>query len=297
MMARRHFIANSTAGFVLAMGSRSRALAQQSANTTAPKTGYAPVNGLSLYYEIHGSGEPLILLHGGVVGIVMFGPNVAELAKNRKVIAVELQGHGRTADTDRPLSYEGMADDVAGLMKYLGIEKADVMGYSLGGGVALQTAFRHPESVRKLVVVSAAFKRDGWYPEVLVGMSQMGPGSAEMMKQSPLNQVYPKVNWAVLFTKLGALLKKDYDWSKQLAALKQQTMLVFADADAVRLAHIVEFYGLLGGGQKDAGLDGSGRPADELAMLPGLTHYNISVSPVLPTVVGPFLDASGPKKA
>ena len=297
MLARRRFIASSTAGLVLATGSRSRVLAQERGTTTAPKTGYAPVNGLRMYYEIHGSGEPLILLHGGVVGIVMFGPNVAELAKNRKVIALELQGHGRTADIDRPLSYEGMADDVAGLMKYLGIEKADVMGYSLGGGVALQTAFRHPESVRKLVIVSAAFKRDGWYPEVLAAMSQMGAGSAEMMKQSPLNQVYPKVNWAVLFTKLGALLKQDYDWSKQVAALKQQTMLVFADADAVRLAHIVEFYGLLGGGQKDAGLDGSGRPADELAILPGVTHYNISTSPVLPTVVAPFLDASGAKKA
>ena len=297
MLARRRFIASSTAGLVLATGSRSRVLAQERGTTTAPKTGYAPVNGLRMYYEIHGSGEPLILLHGGVVGIVMFGPNVAELAKNRKVIALELQGHGRTADIDRPLSCEGMADDVAGLMKYLGIERADVMGYSLGGAVALQTAFRHPESVRKLVIVSAAFKRDGWYPEVLAAMSQMGAGSAEMMKQSPLNQVYPNVNWAVLFTKLGALLKQDYDWSKQVAALKQQTMLVFADADAVRLAHIVEFYGLLGGGQKDAGLDGSGRPADELAILPGVTHYNMSTSPLLPTVVAPFLDASGAKKA
>lgn len=297
MLARRRFIASSTAGLVLATGSRSRVLAQERGTTTAPKTGYAPVNGLRMYYEIHGRGEPLILLHGGVVGIVMFGPNVAELAKNRKVIALELQGHGRTADIDRPLSCEGMADDVAGLMKYLGIERADVMGYSLGGAVALQTAFRHPESVRKLVIVSAAFKRDGWYPEVLAAMSQMGAGSAEMMKQSPLNQVYPNVNWAVLFTKLGALLKQDYDWSKQVAALKQQTMLVFADADAVRLAHIVEFYGLLGGGQKDAGLDGSGRPADELAILPGVTHYNMSTSPLLPTVVAPFLDASGAKKA
>ena len=294
-MARRRFIASSTAGLVLAGASRPRALA--ASTSAAPKTGYAPVNGLRMYYEIHGSGEPLILLHGGVVGIVMFGPNVAELAKNRKVIALELQGHGRTADIDRPLSCEGMADDVAGLMKYLGLEKADVMGYSMGGAVALQTAFRHPESVRKLVVVSAAFKRDGWYPEVLAAMSQMGPGSAEMMKQSPLNQVYPNVNWAALFTKLGALLKQDYDWSKQVAALKQQTMLVFADADAVRLAHIVEFYGLLGGGQKDAGLDGSGRPADQLAILPGATHYSLSTSPLLPTVVAPFLDASAPKKA
>ena len=128
-------------------------------------------------------------------------------------------------------------------------------------------------------------------------MSQMGPSAGEMMKQSPLNQVYPNVNWAVLFTKLGALLKKDYDWSKEVAALQLQTMIVFADADAVRPAHIVEFYGLLGGGQKDAGLDGSGRPADQLAILPGLTHYNISASPLLPTVVAPFLDVQSAAKA
>jgi pimeloyl-ACP methyl ester carboxylesterase len=296
MMARRPFIARSNAGIVLAAHSHLRALAQERA-TTGPKTGYAPVNGISLYYEIHGSGEALILLHGGAVGIVMFGPNVAALAKNRKVIAVELQGHGRTADINRPLSFEAMTDDIARLMKYLGIEKADVMGYSLGGGVALQTAFRHPESVCKLVVVSTPFKRDGWYPEVLVAMSQMGPSAGEMMKQSPSNQVYPNVNWAVLFTKLGALLRKDYDWSKEVAALKLQAMIVFADADAVLPAHIVEFYGLLGGGQKDAGLDGSGRPADQLAILPGLTHYNISASPLLPTVVAPFLDVQSAAKA
>jgi len=296
MMARRQFIARSTAGMVLAAYSDGRVLAQERA-ATGPETGYAPVNGLSLYYEIHGSGEPLMLLHGGAVGIVMFGTNVAELAKNRKVIAVELQGHGRTADINRPLSFEAMADDIAGLMKYLGIEKADVLGYSLGGGVALQTTFRHPESVRKLVVVSTPFKRDGWYPEVLVAMSQLGPSAGELMKQSSLNQVYPNVNWPVLFTKLGALLKKDYDWSMEVAALKPQTMIVFADADAVRPAHIMEFYGLLGGGQKDAGLDGSGRPADQLAILPGLTHYNISASPLLPTVVAPFLDAQLAAKA
>jgi len=132
---------------------------------------------------------------------------------------------------------------------------------------------------------------------VLVAMSQMGPSAGEMMKQSPLNRVYPNVNWAVLFTKLGALLKKDYDWSKEVAALQLQTMIVLADADAVRPAHIVEFYGLLGGGQKDAGLDGSGRPADQLAILPGLTHYNISASPLLPTVVAPFLDVQSAAKA
>jgi pimeloyl-ACP methyl ester carboxylesterase len=290
MMLRRTFIA-AAAGTMLMASSLAFA---QTRTTTALKTGYAPVNGLNLYYEIHGTGEPLILLHGGVVGIAMFGPNLDALSQKRKVIAVELQGHGRTADIDRPLSYEVMADDIAALMKYLGIERADVMGYSLGGGVALQTAIRHPASVHKLVVVSATFKRDGWYPEILAAMAQMGPAAGEQMKQSPLYKLYPSVNWAVLFTKLGDLLRKDYDWSKQVAAIKSPTMIVFADADAVRPAHAIEFFGLLGGGQKDAGLDGSGRPANQLAILPGLTHYNISSNPALATVVSPFLDAPVP---
>lgn len=289
MMLRTSFIATSAAGIILAASPL--ALNAQTPTTAAVKTGYAPVNGLKLYYEIHGTGEPLILLHGGVVGITMFGPNLAALSQKRRVIAVELQGHGHTADVDRPLTYEAMADDIAALMKFLGIEQADVIGYSLGGGVALQTAIRHPESVRKLVVVSAAFKRDGWCPEVLAVMAQMGPVAAEQMKQSPLYKLYPNVNWAVLFTELGDLLRKDYDWSKQVAAIKARTMIVFADADAVRPAHVIEFFDLLGGGQKDAGLDGSGRPANQLAILPGLTHYKTSSAPVLTTVVAPFLDA------
>jgi pimeloyl-ACP methyl ester carboxylesterase len=292
MTLRSKFLATSTAaGLILATSCFAFAQIQ---TTTAVKTGYAPVNGLNLYYEIHGTGEPLILLHGGVVGITMFGPNLAALSEKRQVIAVELQGHGHTADIDRPLSFEAMADDIAALMKYLSLQQADIMGYSLGGGVALQIAIRHPQSVRKLVVVSAPFKRDGFYPEVLAAMAQMGPAAGGGMKQSPLSQLYPNVNWSVLFTKLGDLLRKDYDWSKEVAAIKAPPMLVFADADAVRPAHIVEFFGLLGGGRKDAGLDGSGRPVAELAILPGLTHYNISSSPALATAVIPFLDAPMP---
>jgi pimeloyl-ACP methyl ester carboxylesterase len=140
---------------------------------------YASVNGLEMYYEIHGTGRPLILLHGGVGAIEMFGEVLGLLAEDRQVVAVDLQAHGRTADIDRPLSFESMADDIAALIEHLGFEKADVMGYSLGGGVALQTAIRHPEVVRKLVVVSTPFKRDGWYPEILAGMGQMGPEAAE----------------------------------------------------------------------------------------------------------------------
>lgn len=266
----------------------------QSGSAPAVKSGYAPVNGLKLYYEIRGTGEPLILLHGGVVGITMFGPNLEALSQKRRVIAVELQGHGHTADIDRPLSFEAMADDVAGLLKFFDIPKADVMGYSLGGGVALQTAIRHPEMVSKLVIVSAPFKRNGFYPEILAAFDQMGPAAGEPMKQSPLAKMYPNVDWSRLFAKLGDLLRRDYDWSKEVAAIKAPTMIVFADADAVRPAHIIEFYGLLRGGQRDAGLDGSKRSKDQLAILPGLTHYNISSSPALATTVTPFLDAPVP---
>lgn len=258
------------------------------------ETGYAPVNGLELYYEVRGAGEPLILLHGGVTGIMMFGPNLPELARGRKLIAVELQGHGRTADTDRPMSFEAMADDVAGLMQHLGIKKADLMGLSLGGGVALQAAFRHPDLVRKLVVVAAPCKREGWYPEVRADFDQMGPAAGEGMKQSPLAQLYPDLDWARLFGKLGDLLRKDYDWSTQVAAIEAPTMLVYADADGVSLAHVVDFFRLLGGGERDAGLDGSGRPVSRLAVLPGLTHYTISSDVALASAVTPFLDAPMP---
>jgi pimeloyl-ACP methyl ester carboxylesterase len=224
----------------------------------------------------------------------MFGPLVPVLAEKRQIIAVHLQAHGRTDDIDRPLSFELMADDIAALMEHLGIERADIMGYSLGGGVALRTAIRHPDVVRKLVFISTPFKRDGFYPEVLENMAQMGPEAAKFMKQSPLYQLYPDADWAVLFTKLGDLLRQHYDWSKGVAAIKSPAMIVFADADAVRTAHVMAFFALLGGGQRDAGLDGSGRPAAWLAILPGMTHYDVLSFPALAALVTRFLDAPMP---
>jgi pimeloyl-ACP methyl ester carboxylesterase len=256
----------------------------------AARTGYTHVNGLDIYHEVHGEGEPLILLHGGVTGIAGIEPLLPGLAAHRQVIAVELQAHGRTGDSDRPLSFDAMADDVAGLMAAIGLERADWMGYSLGGGVALRATIRHPETVRRLILVSTPYARDGWYPEVLEGMAQLGPAAAAGMKQSPFAKLYPKVDWAVLFTKLRDLLEQDYDLAGEVTAMKAPTVLAFADADAVRPAHIVEFYGLLGGGKRDAGLDGSLRPTARLAILPGFSHYDICTAPALPELANSFLD-------
>jgi pimeloyl-ACP methyl ester carboxylesterase len=261
---------------------------------------YAPINGLNLYYEIHGTGQPLILLHGGLGAIGMFEQVLPDLAKTRQVIGVELQAHGHTADIDRPLSFEFMADDVAALLKHLGIERADILGYSLGGHVAWQTAIRHSAAIRKLVVVAAPCQRQAWYPEVLTGMAALNAAAAAAMIGSPPHQAYVSTapdpqNWPVLVEKTGHLLQQDYDWSADVAALKIPTQLIFGDADSIRPAHIVEIFQLLGGGQRDAGWDGSGMSNARLAILPATTHYNIIASPLLAPIVASFLDASLPE--
>jgi len=256
---------------------------------------YADVNGIKLYYEIHGVGRPLILLHGGLGAIEMFGPNLAALARGRRVIAVDLQGHGRTADIDRPLSVELMADDIAALVGRLGLDRPDVMGYSLGGGVALQTAIRHPEVVGKLVVVSTPFRRSAFYPEILAQQGQVGAASADAMKQTPMYQLYSRLaprpeDWPRLLDKIGEAMKQDFDFSREIAGLRATTLIVAADADIFPPAHAVEMFALLGGGQRDGGWDGSGRPKSRLAILPGLTHYTIFSAPALAATVIPFLD-------
>src|SRR5689334_22099466 len=234
---------------------------------------YADVNGVRLWYEVHGTGQPLVLLHGGYGAVEMFQPILPALAGRRRVIAVDLQGHGRTSDVDRPLRYESMADDIANLLAQLGVEQADIIGYSLGGGVALQTTIRHPSLVRNLVVVSSPFRRRAFYPEILAIFDQMGAAHAAGMKQSPLAKMYPNVNWERLFTKLGDLQRQEFDWSRDVVKIRAPTMLIFADADTYWPEHIVEFYKLLGGGQHDAGLDGSMRSPNQLAIIPGTTHY------------------------
>jgi pimeloyl-ACP methyl ester carboxylesterase len=257
---------------------------------------HADVNGLSLYYEEHGSGEPLVLLHGGIGAAELLAPIIPGLAAGRRVIAVDLQGHGRTADVDRPLRPELMAGDIAALIEHLGLERADVMGYSLGGLVALRTAIQHPERVGRLVLVSVAFRRDGSHAEAVAAMDAMAPEVAEVLKQGPLYELYSRIaprveDWPRLIAKISAGLKEDYDWSAEVAELQPQTMLVYADADSIRPAHIVEFFGLLGGGLRDAGWDNSAQPSNQLAILPGRTHYDVYLAPALAPIVVGFLDA------
>jgi pimeloyl-ACP methyl ester carboxylesterase len=257
---------------------------------------YVTTNGLKMYYEIHGRGRPLILLHGGAGTAEMFGPIFNKLSENRQVVAAELQAHGHTADIDRPLRYELMADDVAFLIKHLRLGKVDIMGYSLGAGVALRTVIQHPDLVRKAVLVSTPCKRNGWYPEVLAGMQQgAAPEAAEAMKQTPMYQAYSKVaprlqDWPVLMTKLAEMLRQEYDWSEEVAKIKIPVMLVVGDADSVRTAHAVEFFELLGGGKRDAGWDGSGMSSARLAILPGTTHFTIFSSPAMVSAALAFLD-------
>ncbi|MFN8661540.1 MAG: alpha/beta hydrolase [Thermomicrobiales bacterium] len=237
------------------------------------------VNGVELYYEIHGTGSPLVMLHGGVNPSDFFGAPLAAMAETHQVIAIHLRGHGFSSDADVPFSSEQMADDVAALLGVLGIERADVMGWSLGGGVALQTAIRHPEVVRKLIAISISVRSAGNYPEVQAQfktMPDMAPEFAPHIAQSPLGALYPDVDWEVLMRKTGEMLREDYDWSTEVAGISAPTLLIFADADLMYLEHIVEFYRLLGGGTRDAGLDGSLRPTpNQLAIIPGTTHYDL----------------------
>lgn len=264
---------------------------------------YAPVNGLNLYYEVHGTGRPLVLLHGGLGTVEMLlGPLLPPLVASRQLIAVELQAHGHTADIDRPLSFAAMADDIAALIQHLGLETADVLGYSLGGGVALQTAIRHPAVVRTLVLLSTPYQRAGWYPEVLAGMAVMTAEAAPAWVGSPPHAAYAAVaprpdDWPVLVGKIGTLLKQEYDWSAGVAALKMPTLIMVGDADSVRPAHAVAMFGLLGGGQRDGGIDGQGVPNSRLAILPGTTHFTIveRMDLLLPALVS-FLDAPLPER-
>ena len=267
---------------------------------TAGATGtgqYAQVNGINLYYETHGAGRPLILFHGGLGSGEMFGPILPTLAERHQVIAVDLQGHGRTADIDRPIDIRLMADDIAALIDHLGLDKTDLVGYSLGGGVALQTAVKYPAKVRRLVAASANIRRDAIYPEILAQQGQVNAAAAEFMKDTPMYELYQRVaprpeDFPRLLDKMGESMAKDFDFTEEVRGLQVPTLIVAADADMAPPSHYVEVFRLLDGGLRDGGWMGDGRPqgGHALAILPGLTHYNIFSSPLFAAVTLAFLD-------
>jgi pimeloyl-ACP methyl ester carboxylesterase len=260
---------------------------------------YAPINGLDLYYEIHGSGPPLVLLSGAYRTIEAMAAIVPALAATRQVIGVEVQGHGHTADIERPLRYEFMADDVAALIQYLHLEQADLFGYSLGGGVALQTAIRHSDLVRKLVLASTVFKLNGWYPDVVATMRAQ---SVDGFAMTPLPDEYRTISprpeaWPTVVAKTRELITADFDWADDVAALTTPALLLVGDGDGSRLEHAVEFFGLLGGGKGDA--DMRGLPPSALAVLPATTHVGwappyhgiMNRTQLLVPIITEFLDA------
>lgn len=294
-MFKSAFAAVCTAMILTAIAA---APARAEAETSRPvKSGEVEAGGIKYHYQIHGEGEPLLLIHGGLGLIEMFGPVLTMLADEREVIAIDMQGHGRSELGDRPISLETMGDDVATILDALGYEQVDAMGYSMGGGVVLRLAVQHPEKVRRMALVSTGFAQDGFFPEMLPMQAQVGAGMAEMMKDTPMYQSYAAVApdpslFPELLDRMGAFMREPYNFADDVKTLEMPVMLVFADADMYRPAHIVEFYQLLGGGLKDAGWQREHMSQNRLAILPNLTHYDIGVSPRLAETVLPFLNDS-----
>jgi pimeloyl-ACP methyl ester carboxylesterase len=259
---------------------------------------YAEVNGLNMYFESHGSGRPMILLHGGLGSGEMFGPILTQFAQDHRVILPDLQGHGRTADIDRPLDVRLMADDIAALIEHLGLDRPDVVGYSLGGGVALQTAVRHPAALRRLVAVSANTRSDAIYPEMREQQGQVSAAAAEFMKETPMYELYQRVaprpeDFPRLLDKIGESMSHGFDFDDDVRGLQVPTLIMAGDADMAPPSHYVEVFGLLDGGLRDGGWTGEGRPkgGHALSILPGLTHYDIVDSPLFAATALAFLDA------
>jgi pimeloyl-ACP methyl ester carboxylesterase len=273
-------------------------LASAMVSAQEPTTGHAPVNGLKMYYEIHGKGDPVVLLHGSFMTITNNWAGMIErLSKSRRVIAVEMQGHGRTADIDRDFRYETLADDIAALLDHLKIERADILGYSMGGGVAMQVAIRHPDKVRKVVSLSAVFRHDGWVKEAVVAFPQMDPG---MLKGSPIEIEYRKLSptpddFDTFIRRVIQMDLKPYDFGAgNLKATKAPMLFIHGDADGVRLDHIAEMFRL-----KGDEIFGDMRPRSEsrLAVLPDTTHVTLMerLDVVVP-MINAFLDAQAPAR-
>jgi len=267
---------------------------QSSGQLKPAQSGYAPVDGLKMYYEVYGDGKPLVLLHGSFMSIDMtFGQLIPELSKTRKLIAVEFQGHGRTADTDRPFSAENFADDVAGVLKFLKIDSADVLGFSLGGEVAAQLAIRHPHMVRKLVIVSSAFKFEGWSPETRALFPMITP---EIFAKTPIKTEYDRLApdtapWSQFIKKMVKFVSTPFDFMDQARSLKKPMLLIFGDSDGILPEHATEMFRLAGGVRNG---DMAGLPNSQLAIFPGTSHTGVIMrTSWLLSMIPPFLDGAG----
>jgi pimeloyl-ACP methyl ester carboxylesterase len=266
---------------------------------TAGTGAYADVNGLHMYYETHGSGRPMILLHGGLGSGAMFGPNLPHFAEEHTVILPDLQAHGRTADIDRPLDNRLMADDIAALIDHLGLGKPDLVGYSLGGGVAFHTAVQHPDRVGRLVMASAHINSNAMPEEMVAQQQQVNASAAEFLRETPMYREYVAVaprpdDFPRLLDKIGASMAQPFDFSEELRAIRVPTLIVCADAEMAPPSHYVEAFKLLDGGIRDGGWMGEGRPkgGHALAILPGTTHYNLAISPLFARVALDFIDGA-----
>jgi pimeloyl-ACP methyl ester carboxylesterase len=265
-----------------------------------PKTGYADINGLKYYYEITGKGEPLLLLHGGLFSIDMYVELRSALAKSHQVIAFDLHGHGRTALGNRQISLIDQGTDMAALVKSLGYSQVDVIGHSMGGGVAFQFAVQSPTMVRRLVLVSTPYAQDGFFPEMLPLQAQLGAAAAPMMKDTPIYKSYMAVapkpeDFPKLLDQMGSYMRKPYNWEADVKKLTMPVMLVYGDSDMFRPEHIVKFYQLLGGGLKDAGWTREHMSKNRLAILPDATHYDLIMAPQLVPTILPFLKGKSSK--
>jgi len=267
----------------------------QTDRSAPARTGRVMSNGVNYYYEIHGQGEPLLLLHGGLGSIDMFAPILPELAKKRQVIAVDLHGHGRTALGDRPINLVDIGNDLSVILNQLGYRTVDVLGYSFGAGAGFRLAVQHPAQVRRLVLVSAGYAQDGFHPEMLPQQAAVSAKMADAMKETPMYISYKAVapkpeDFPRLLDRMGEHMRKPYDWSEDVKKLQIPVMIVFGDSDMYRPEHVVSFYKLLGGGLMDAGWQREHMSKNRLAILPNLTHYEMFMSPLLVPTVLPFLN-------
>ena len=252
------------------------------------------VNGMTMYYEVSGEGEPLIVLHGAHMNINTMGGIIPALAESRKVYALEFQGHGRTTDIDRPITYENLADDVAAFMDAVGLETADIFGYSMGAAAALQAAIRHPDKVDQLVLASVAYDEEGWQPEFTAMIPQMTPEMFEPFREFWQALAPDPQGYDAFIEKMIALEHEPMHWGDDVKAMKAPALIISGDADMASLEHMVAMFKLLGGGV--TGDMGKPLPASRLAILPATAHTAvIGQVDLLMGVIEPFLKGETPK--